>query len=63
MELLPKQEKWMAFLSIILVLLISVIAIAYWRDIKNMSARQKRRKQEELKPVKETVNISKKDGQ
>jgi len=53
----------MAFLSIILVLLISVIAIAYWRDIKNMSARQKRRKQDELKPVKETINISKKDGQ
>jgi len=53
----------MAFLSIILVLLISVIAIAYWKDIKNMPARQRKRKQEELKPVKETINIKKKDGQ
>jgi len=53
----------MAFLSIILVFLISVIAIAYWKDIKNMPARQRKRRHDELKPVKETINNKKKDGQ
>ena len=53
----------MKFLSIIIALLISVIAMAFWKDIKNMSARQRRRKQEELKPAKEAVITNKKDGQ
>ena len=49
----------MEFLSIILVFLISVIAIAFWKDIKTMSARKPKRKKNEMKPVKETANRNK----
>ena len=53
----------MKLLSVILVLLITVIAVAFWKDIKNMSARRSRREKEKLDPAKETVNLNKKDGQ
>ena len=53
----------MKLLSVILVLLITVIGVAFWKDIKSMSARRSKREKEKLNPVKETVNLINKDGQ
>jgi len=48
----------MKLILIILVLLVSVIAIAFWKDIKEMSARQRKAKKKEMKPAEERVRSS-----
>jgi FtsZ-interacting cell division protein ZipA len=48
----------MKLIFIILVLLVTVIAIAFWKDIKEMSARQRKTRKKEMKPAEERVKSS-----
>ena len=45
----------MKLVSIILILMICVIAMAFWKDIKEMSARQRKRRKPDAKPAGEAV--------